>query len=85
MTLFGPFGWRYFIRFIITWSDLQAAIGWTIHNSKSQKILLVIFLDAHLVKFLSLAQFPVDHIGHPIMSTLIILLCLFTAFASLDD
>ena len=51
----------------------------------------LIFLDSfrsvhipsvNTVKFLSLTQFPVDHLPHPIMHSLIFLLCQFTVFAS---
>ena len=33
-----------------------------------------------LIKFLSLAQFPEDHLSHPVMPTLVFLLCQFAAF-----
>ena len=34
-----------------------------------------------MVKFKSLAQFPVDHLAHPVISGLILFLREFTAFA----
>ena len=34
-----------------------------------------------MVKFKFLAHFPVDHIAHPIVSSLVLLLCQFAAFA----
>ena len=35
----------------------------------------------HLVKFKFLAHFPVDHLAHPVESSLLLLLCEFAAFA----
>ena len=34
-----------------------------------------------MVKFKFLAHFPVDHLAHPVMSSLVLLLCQFAAFA----
>ena len=36
---------------------------------------------ANLLKFLYLVQFPVSHLSHPVMSTLVFLLCQFKTFA----
>ena len=33
-----------------------------------------------MVKFKLLAYFPVDHLAHPVMSSLVLLLCQFAAF-----
>ena len=35
----------------------------------------------HMAKFKFLAHFPVDHLAHPVVSCLILLLCSFVAFA----
>ena len=53
---------------------------------KSQRILCISFWLRHIpfinmVKFLSLAQFPVDQISHPVVPCCVILLCYFNAFA----
>ena len=34
-----------------------------------------------MVKFQFLAHFPVDHLAHPVVSSLVLLLCQFAAFA----
>ncbi len=34
-----------------------------------------------MVKFKLLAQFPVDHLTHPVVSSRVLLLCQFSAFA----
>ena len=34
-----------------------------------------------MVKFKFLAHFPADHLAHPVMSSLVLLLCQFAAFA----
>ena len=35
-----------------------------------------------MMKIQSFAQFPVDHLSHPVVPNLVLLLCQFTAFAS---
>ena len=65
------------VRFV-----LLAGISWSVCMSKSQGSLCVSFSrkDVHIpfasiVKSKFLAQFPVDHIAHPIVSRFILFLC----------
>ena len=57
---------------------------------KSHRSLCVIFWDRYwvvhipyvgMINFRFLAHFPVDHLAHPVVSRLIVLLCQFAAFA----
>ena len=68
---------------IIIRSDLLVEVRWSVCMPKS------IFLDrcwvVHIpfvrkVKLKFLAHFPVDHLAHPIVSSLVLLLCQFAAF-----
>ena len=75
-----------FILLIITRSGLLARIRWSVRISKSQRILRVSFLFVYIpfgfgrqVKFLSLAQFSLDHPSHSVVLNLVLFWCLFAA------
>ena len=85
--------WWKFLFFSFTvikaWSS-----GWDwmmcLHLKITENVLRRIFLDRFrlldipfnsMVKVSSLAQFPVDHLSHPIVPFLLLVLCQFTAFA----
>ena len=79
-----------FFLLTITTSSFLAKIRWSVCISKSLISLCLIlqggFWVVHIpficmIKFKLLAQFPVDNLAHPIVSGLILSLCLFTAFA----
>ena len=79
----------FFSLLIIIRSGLLAEIRWSVCMSKSQFV-CVIFYDrcwvvhipfVGMVKFKYLAHFPVDHLAHTVVSSLILLLCQFAAFA----
>ena len=71
----------FFFLLIKTKFDLLSWIGCT---SKYQRILCFIFKDSfwfvHIpfvrVKFYFLAQFPVDHLPHPVVSVLVLVCCI---------
>ena len=71
-------------------SCLLAEIMWSVCMSKSHWSLCVILQDrcwivpirfVRMVKFQFLAHLPVDYVAHPVVSSLIFLLCKFAAFA----
>ena len=70
--------------FTITRSGNLAENRWSVCISKSVSFVRLIFLDGllvlhipfvRMVKFKLLAQFPVDHLPHPIVSSFILFLC----------
>ena len=75
---------------IVIRSGLLAGIRWSVCLLKSHRSLCVSFSRTgawfvHMpfvtkVKFKFLAHFPVDHLADPVVSRLILLLCLFAAF-----
>ena len=46
-----------------------------VHLIPQGRFLIVHIRFVHIVKFEILAQFPVDHLAHPVVSNLILLLC----------
>ena len=68
----------FFFLFTIIRSGRLAEIRWSVFTSKSQRILCVLLdgfwiLDirfVHIVEFKLLAQFPVDHLAHTVVSSL---------------
>ena len=81
-----------FLHLIIIRSGRQAKIRRSVCMLKSHRSLCFILLDRFwvvdipfvpMVKFKCLAQLPVDHLAHPVISSFIILLCQFAAFAYL--
>ena len=70
-----------FILLIIIRSGLLAEIRWSVCMSKSLRFWIVQITFVRMVKFKFLAHLPGDHLAHPVVSHLILLLCLFAAFA----
>ena len=63
----------------IRWSVCMSKSHWSLCVSFSRDICWVLHIPfVHMVKFQFLAQFPVDHFAHSVMSSLILLLCQFT-------
>ena len=69
--------------------DLLTRIRLSISISKSERILCFLFEDrfwfVHILficmgKFQSLVQFPVDHLSHPVVPSLVLLLCQLAVF-----
>ena len=81
----------FFLLLIIIRSGLLAEISWSVCISKSHRSLCVSFsrTGAGLCIYHSLAWSnlnflhisPVDHLDHPVVSSLVLLLCQFAAFA----
>ena len=76
--------------FFINGYDRLAKIWWSVCISKSKKNMCDSFSRADgglciyhlfvLSKFQYFAQFPVDHLAHPVVSSLILFLCLFAYY-----
>ena len=80
----------FFLLLIIIRSGLLAEIRWSVCISKSHRSVCVCHFSrcwvvhipfVGMVKFKLLAHFPVDHLAHPVVSSLVLLLCQFAAFA----
>ena len=88
-SFFLLFFFFFFFFFTLTRSSPLAEIKWSICISKLQKIRAPHFLDwfwvvhipfVHMIKFKLLAQFPIDDLSHPVVSSLILFLRKLTAF-----
>ena len=80
-----------FILLITTWSGLLVGIRGSVCFLKSQKILCLILQNlfefvhvpfVSMIKFQFLAQFPVDHLSHSVVSSLIFPLGWFATFSN---
>ena len=95
-SLCGPLQWQsplvdrfsfflfFFFLLIITKPGLFLGRDLITHLYLTKRILVCAYtIYGSAVKFLFLAQFPVDHLSHPVVSRLVLLfLCYFVAFTS---